>query len=100
MPAAPGTERGRTLAAGSGCLACHRIGRSGNGGPGRDLTHIGKRLRRPAIERALVDPVAPMPSYETLPARDRHEIARYLAALRYAARRGCILRKERLVCSA
>jgi ubiquinol-cytochrome c reductase cytochrome b subunit/menaquinol-cytochrome c reductase cytochrome b/c subunit len=81
-PAPRGTDAGRNLVAASGCLACHRVGGSGNTGPGSDLTHVGKRLPGREIARVLVDPLAPMPSYESLPARDRAEIVRYLAALR------------------
>ena len=81
-PAPPGTDEGRQLVAASGCLGCHRVGQAGNAGPGSELTDIGSRLPRRAIERVLVDPTAPMPSYERMPARDRAEIARYLSALR------------------
>jgi mono/diheme cytochrome c family protein len=81
-PAPPGTDRGRQLVAASGCLGCHRIGKTGNTGPGPDLTDIGSRLPRREIERVLVDPVAPMPSFRGLSAPDRAEIVRYLAALR------------------
>src|SRR5436190_16751297 len=35
---------GKQVAAQSGCLACHKIGENGNGGPGPDLTHIATRL--------------------------------------------------------
>jgi ubiquinol-cytochrome c reductase cytochrome b subunit/menaquinol-cytochrome c reductase cytochrome b/c subunit len=68
--------------AASGCLGCHRIGESGNAGLGPNLTKVGRRLTRRQIERALVDPVAPMPSYRGRAARDRAAIARYLAALK------------------
>ena len=34
-------ERGKQIAAQSGCLACHKIGENGNDGPGPDLTDIG-----------------------------------------------------------
>jgi quinol---cytochrome c reductase cytochrome c subunit, bacillus type len=56
-------ESGRLVAAQSGCLACHKIGENGNGGPGPDLSKIAKRLPREAIARTLVNPTAPMPSY-------------------------------------
>jgi ubiquinol-cytochrome c reductase cytochrome b subunit/menaquinol-cytochrome c reductase cytochrome b/c subunit len=81
-PAPPGTERGRELVAASGCLGCHRVGSTGNPGPGPDLTHIGSNLPEREIEGVLVDPTPPMPSYRRMPARDRREIVRYLAALR------------------
>ena len=82
LPGPPGTRRGRDLIARTGCLGCHRIDAQGNGGPGPDLSHVAGRLSRAQIERYLVDPAAPMPSYKSLPAHDRAEIARYLAALR------------------
>ena len=82
LPRTPGTDAGRNLVAASGCLGCHRIGSTGNGGPGPDLTHIGDRLRPPALGRALVDPVAPMPSFEAIPAPKRAQIVQYLASLR------------------
>jgi mono/diheme cytochrome c family protein len=81
-PAPPGTDRGRSLVAASGCLGCHRVGSSGNVGPGPNLTRIGRRLIRRQIERTLVAPEAPMPSYRGQAARDRAEIVRYLAALK------------------
>jgi ubiquinol-cytochrome c reductase cytochrome b subunit/menaquinol-cytochrome c reductase cytochrome b/c subunit len=50
----------------SGCLACHKIGENGNGGPGPDLSQIGTRLPAQAIARTLVNPTAPMPSFSGL----------------------------------
>src|SRR6059036_1268740 len=34
---------GKQIAAQSGCLACHKIGESGNDGPGPPLTDVGRR---------------------------------------------------------
>ncbi len=59
-------EKGGQVVAQSGCLACHKIGENGNDGPGPELTDIGGRLPLPAIERTLVNPTAPMPSFESL----------------------------------
>src|SRR5919112_303125 len=59
-------EEGKAVAASSGCLGCHRIGENGNAGPGPPLTDIGDRLPRQAIERTLVNPTDPMPSYSRL----------------------------------
>ena len=56
-------EKGKLVAAQSGCLACHKIGHNGNDGPGPELTDIAARLPREAIARTLVNPTAPMPSY-------------------------------------
>jgi ubiquinol-cytochrome c reductase cytochrome b subunit/menaquinol-cytochrome c reductase cytochrome b/c subunit len=59
-------EAGKSVAASSGCLGCHRIGENGNSGPGPDLSNVGSRLPRQAISRTLVNPTAPMPSYSRL----------------------------------
>jgi menaquinol-cytochrome c reductase cytochrome b/c subunit len=60
-------EEGRNVVAGSGCLACHKIGDNGADGPGPQLTHVGSRINRQAIARTLVNPTAPMPSFRNLP---------------------------------
>ena len=73
---------GQRLVVRTGCLACHRIGGSGNEGPGPDLTRIGDSSDAGEIERALVDPPRAMPSYDHLSAEDRRAIAAYLAGLR------------------
>ncbi len=75
-------EAGKLVVAQSGCLACHRIGDTGNRGPGPNLTHIGSKLAERAIAHALVDPRAPMPSFRHLPAQKFHDIVRFLALLR------------------
>jgi menaquinol-cytochrome c reductase cytochrome b/c subunit len=64
VPAA--LEEGKSVAASSGCLGCHRIGHNGNAGPGPDLTTIGSTSSRDAIARTLINPTAPMPSYARL----------------------------------
>jgi menaquinol-cytochrome c reductase cytochrome b/c subunit len=66
LSVAPQYERGKDVAAASGCLACHKFGENGNAGPGPNLTKIGERLPRQAIARTLVNPTAPMPSYAKL----------------------------------
>jgi ubiquinol-cytochrome c reductase cytochrome b subunit/menaquinol-cytochrome c reductase cytochrome b/c subunit len=60
-------EAGRLVAAQSGCLACHKIGENGNGGPGPPLTKIADRLPMQAIAQTLRNPTAPMPSFKNLP---------------------------------
>ncbi len=40
MKVAPQYEAGKEVVAGSGCLACHKLGENGNNGPGPELTHI------------------------------------------------------------
>jgi menaquinol-cytochrome c reductase cytochrome b/c subunit len=59
-------EKGKQVAAQSGCLACHKIGENGNDGPGPHLSDIGARLPAQAIARTLVNPTAPMPSFAGL----------------------------------
>jgi ubiquinol-cytochrome c reductase cytochrome b subunit/menaquinol-cytochrome c reductase cytochrome b/c subunit len=59
-------EAGRQVAAQSGCLACHKIGENGNGGPGPNLTDIADRLPAAGIQRTLINPTAPMPSFKSL----------------------------------
>jgi mono/diheme cytochrome c family protein len=73
---------GREVAAQAGCLACHKFGHNGNDGPGPHLTEIGARLPRQAIERTLVNPTAPMPSYADLPEEKRAALVEFLAQLR------------------
>jgi menaquinol-cytochrome c reductase cytochrome b/c subunit len=59
-------EFGRQVMAQSGCLACHKVGENGNGGPGPALTDIADRLPAAGIERTLINPTAPMPSFSKL----------------------------------
>jgi len=75
-------EAGKQVVAQSGCLACHKIGENGNTGPGPDLTDIGARLPRQAIARTLVNPTAPMPPYNELPAEKRDNLVEFLAQLK------------------
>jgi ubiquinol-cytochrome c reductase cytochrome b subunit/menaquinol-cytochrome c reductase cytochrome b/c subunit len=57
---------GEVVAAQSGCLACHLIGRNGNDGPGPPLTHEGSRRSATAIASVLRHPKSPMPSFAEL----------------------------------
>jgi ubiquinol-cytochrome c reductase cytochrome b subunit/menaquinol-cytochrome c reductase cytochrome b/c subunit len=85
LATAPQYEEGKSVAAASGCLGCHRIGHNGNAGPGPDLTDIGDRLRAPAIQRTLLNPTAPMPSYRGLSEKNPQQfedLVQYLASLR------------------
>lgn len=75
-------EQGRLVVAQSGCLACHRLGQSGNHGPGPNLTHIGSNLSKHGIEHAIVDPTAPMPSFKNLPAAKFKAVVTFLHDLR------------------
>jgi mono/diheme cytochrome c family protein len=82
LPAPAGTEEGQRVATRAGCLACHTIGGNGNDGPGPDLTRVGARLDRAQIERALVAPEPPMPSFKGLDRVDLDALVDYLAELR------------------
>ncbi|MEJ7797787.1 MAG: c-type cytochrome [Solirubrobacteraceae bacterium] len=75
-------ESGKQVMAQSGCLACHKIGENGNTGPGPDLTDIGTRLPRQAIERTLINPTAPMPRYDELADNKRDDLVEFLAQLK------------------
>ena len=75
-------KQGRIVFAQSGCEACHRIGVQGNPGPGPDLTHIGSMLSTREIERGLIDPRQPMPSFKGLPRAKFHALVRFLGLLR------------------
>jgi menaquinol-cytochrome c reductase cytochrome b/c subunit len=59
-------EAGRQVMAQSGCLACHKVGENGNDGPGPALTDIADRLPAAGIQRTLINPTAPMPSFRSL----------------------------------
>jgi menaquinol-cytochrome c reductase cytochrome b/c subunit len=74
-------ESGRQVVAQSGCLACHKIGENG-GTLGPNLSQIGNRLARQAIDRTLINPTAPMPSYAELPAEKRAAVVEFLAQLK------------------
>ena len=65
LKVAPQFEKGKEVAASSGCLGCHKIGENGNT-LGPPLTEIGDRLGKDAIRRTLVNPTSPMPSYQKL----------------------------------
>jgi menaquinol-cytochrome c reductase cytochrome b/c subunit len=75
-------EAGKLVAAQSGCLACHKIGENGNGGPGPDLSDIANKLPKAAILRTLENPTAPMPSYESLDPEKKAALVDFLAQLR------------------
>ena len=75
-------EAGQNVANQSGCGACHKFGEAGNPGPGPDLSEIGAKLPAAAIERTLINPTAPMPSYADLPQKKFDALVEYLSALR------------------
>jgi len=81
MKVAPRYEAGKEIVAGSGCLACHRLGEDGNKGPGPELTHIGARIPRAAIIRSLEIGPGIMPSFRDLPPKQLKELADFLSSL-------------------
>jgi menaquinol-cytochrome c reductase cytochrome b/c subunit len=81
-PVAKQYEAGKLAVAQSGCLACHKIGENGNGGPGPDLTAIATKLPKAAILRTLENPTAPMPSFAGLPDEKKAAMVDFLAQLR------------------
>ena len=78
---APEYEKGKLVAASSGCLACHKFGHNGNDGPGPDLTDIASKLPKAAIRRTLENPTAPMPSYAGMPEENKEALVDFLAQL-------------------
>ena len=74
-------EPGKLAVAQSGCLACHKIGENGNGGPGPNLTEIADKLPRAAILRTLENPTAPMPSFAGLPEEKKTAMVDFLSQL-------------------
>jgi menaquinol-cytochrome c reductase cytochrome b/c subunit len=75
-------EEGRNVIAGSGCLSCHKLGDNGNNGPGPELTYIGSRIPRQGIERTLVNPTQPMPSYKHLQPKRFEAAVEFLSQLK------------------
>jgi quinol---cytochrome c reductase cytochrome c subunit, bacillus type len=75
-------EAGAKVVAQTGCLACHKIGENGNAGPGPNLSNIGSRVPRQAIERTLVNPTSPMPSFANLPPQKFKAIVNFLSQLK------------------
>jgi menaquinol-cytochrome c reductase cytochrome b/c subunit len=75
-------EAGKLVVAQSGCLACHKIGENGNGGPGPNLSKIGQKLPKAAILRTLDNPTAPMPSFKDMPQQKKNDLAEFLASLK------------------
>ena len=80
MKVAPQYEAGKEVVAGSGCLACHKIGENG-GTLGPNLTHIGERVPRAAIIRSVEIGPGIMPSFRSLPQKKINEMADFLSSL-------------------
>jgi menaquinol-cytochrome c reductase cytochrome b/c subunit len=81
LKVAPQYEAGKLVAAQSGCLACHKIGENGNGGPGPNLSDIADKLPKAAIRRTLDNPTAPMPSFRGLDPVKKTALVNFLAQL-------------------
>jgi len=75
-------EAGKLVMAQSGCLACHKVGENGNGGPGPNLTDIADKLPKAAIRRTLENPTAPMPSYAGMDENKKRDLVNFLSQLR------------------
>lgn len=75
-------EYGKEIAANAGCLGCHKFGENGNDGPGPNLSTIGAKLPRQAIERTLDNPTPPMPSFRNMPPDQKEALVDFLAYLR------------------
>ena len=75
-------EAGKLVMAQSGCLACHKVGENGNGGPGPNLTDIADKLPKAAIRRTLENPTAPMPSYAGMDEQKKTDLVNFLSQLR------------------
>jgi menaquinol-cytochrome c reductase cytochrome b/c subunit len=78
IPVAARYKQGSEVLASSGCLGCHKIGENGNT-LGPNLTEIGDRLGRGAISRTLINPTAPMPSYQSLQKQNPEEFKQLVA---------------------
>jgi hypothetical protein len=79
-------RRGEAVLEQSGCLACHQLARSGNNGPGRNLTDIGAKLRRAELAIALSHPKAPMPTFKALARSDPKQWSALLFFLSHLTR--------------
>jgi menaquinol-cytochrome c reductase cytochrome b/c subunit len=90
IPVAAKYEGGAEVTAASGCLGCHKIGENGNT-LGPNLTEIGDRLGRDAIARTLINPTAPMPSYQSLQKENPdqfEELVNFIASLKKGMEEG------------
>lgn len=82
MEVEPAYEAGKQVAAQSGCLSCHKFAENGNDGPGPNLTEIGARLPKQAIERTLDNPPKPMPNFRGMDPDKKRDLVEFLASLR------------------
>src|SRR3954466_7978995 len=82
MQVPPQYEAGKLVVAQSACLACHKIGDSGNGTLAPDLTHIGSRIPRAAILRSLEAGPSIMPSFTSLGRKKLNGLGDFLGYLK------------------
>src|SRR4051812_41078485 len=82
MKVPPRYQAGADVVTQSACLACHKIGDSGNGTLAPDLTHIGSRIPREAILRSLVAGPSIMPSFKSLGQQKLNQVADFLSYLK------------------
>ena len=82
MDVPPQYEAGKEVVAQTACLACHKIGESGNGTLAPDLTHIGSRIPRNAILRSLKAGPGIMPTFNDLGNQKLNQVADFLAYLK------------------
>jgi quinol-cytochrome oxidoreductase complex cytochrome b subunit len=82
MDVPPQYEAGKEVVAQTACLACHKIGESGNGTLAPDLTHVGSRIPRSAILRSLKAGPGIMPSFNDLGNQKLNQVADFLAYLK------------------
>jgi menaquinol-cytochrome c reductase cytochrome b/c subunit len=81
LKTAADVEAGKEVVAQSGCLACHKLGDNGNDGPGPELTEIGARIPRAAIQRSIQVGPGIMPSYAGLSQQKQQALTAFLASL-------------------
>jgi menaquinol-cytochrome c reductase cytochrome b/c subunit len=82
MKVPPRYQAGADVVTQSACLACHKIGDSGNGTLAPDLTNIGSRIPRNAILRSLVAGPSIMPSFQDLGQKKLNQVADFLSYLK------------------
>jgi len=71
-------QRGKTLFQEKGCVQCHSINGVGKH-KGPDLSAVGKRLKKPALEKQILDGGMNMPPFkEAVTPQETHDLVEYL----------------------
>jgi mono/diheme cytochrome c family protein len=71
-------QRGKTLFEEKGCVQCHSINGVGKL-KGPDLSAVGKRLKKPALEKQILDGGMNMPPFkEAVTPQETHDLVEYL----------------------